>query len=467
MRRSKTTPPIAFLRQLIFDHGHGLRDPKKGVVHAYTKDLYLQRCEDGRRYLCRLSNHKIQQHFDGNTTYYYCSCPERSTPGALVMIDIDCHRSGTREGAWEFAAHLLEFFSTLYLESSTNGNGVHGYLILDKLGHSPEEVKAVCAHLQEWLVAQSAEFEIEGVEVKGQPPIPKVSCGRRYITYGHLAKLPREVCRFEEWTHTTVLTVDQILSLQIAQNDPGSTISPSDGLQVKRKFVGSTQQKRWITEDQLSLLPVLEQWFSTQQIPDKVGELRITPTDFAQAALLLRFFSLNPNEDETMPYKRIEALWNSLYESKDFSRTYQRNRWKCIRDWFSSSGLLEWIDNTYTFGGSKGTATKWKLSKQFLQFLSELKVNKLPQNREECNKPNNNNKPWVKVKEMQETVRPVLAGSGREYRDSMCEDGLDGMWVGDWEFPDPEDCTPWDAVTLSPPSFHTRPFPGCSPAGTG
>ena len=49
------------------------------------------------------------------------------------MIDIDCHSSGTLEGATQFAQFLKEnHFPDLYYEISTNGGGVHGFVVVDK-----------------------------------------------------------------------------------------------------------------------------------------------------------------------------------------------------------------------------------------------------------------------------------------------------------------------------------------------
>jgi len=50
-----------------------------------------------------------------------------------LNIDIDCHKTGTLEGAIAFANHLKDtLFPNLYFEVSTNGNGVHGYIIIEK-----------------------------------------------------------------------------------------------------------------------------------------------------------------------------------------------------------------------------------------------------------------------------------------------------------------------------------------------
>ncbi len=51
----------------------------------------------------------------------------------LLMLDIDCHASGTLEGATQFAEHLKQhFFPNLYYETSTHGNGIQGFVVVDR-----------------------------------------------------------------------------------------------------------------------------------------------------------------------------------------------------------------------------------------------------------------------------------------------------------------------------------------------
>jgi hypothetical protein len=72
----------------------------------------------------------------------------------LVMIDIDCLKSlglGSKEGALRFAAYLKEeFFPDLHCEPSTNGNGVHGYFVLHKLGLDAKTVNAQLRRFEKW-----------------------------------------------------------------------------------------------------------------------------------------------------------------------------------------------------------------------------------------------------------------------------------------------------------------------------
>ena len=99
------------------------------------------------------------------------------------MIDIDCHKSGTPEGARQFAEYLrLHFFPNLYFETSTNGNGIHGYLIVDKWEWSAADYNATLKLVELWLkrVLASTSFDVETVELKGRCPVVKWDKDCRY-----------------------------------------------------------------------------------------------------------------------------------------------------------------------------------------------------------------------------------------------------------------------------------------------
>ena len=115
------------------------------------------------------------------------------------MIDIDsegAHGGGTTEGAWKFGELVRDcLFPGLYLEPSTNGKGVHGYLILEKLGIKTDLVRQVLKNLDAYLkkLAVSVVADVACVEIKGQPP--RIEYDKKGnitgITFGQWAKLPR------------------------------------------------------------------------------------------------------------------------------------------------------------------------------------------------------------------------------------------------------------------------------------
>jgi hypothetical protein len=146
----------------------------------------------------------LADHFENRETYYFTGSPSRHT---LLMLDIDCHKCGTLEGAMGFAAYLRKlYFPNLYYEVSTNGNGVHGYIVVEK--DSDAVHNATCKRLQDWLrgILERTSFDVETVEIKGTCAI----FGPHTMKEGSLAKYPRDCRRFDELAATTHLTVQDI-----------------------------------------------------------------------------------------------------------------------------------------------------------------------------------------------------------------------------------------------------------------
>ena len=81
----------------------------------------------------------VRHLLDDDTAYFTANSLGDET---ILLIDIDCHSSGTLEGAKRFARHLKEnYFPNLYVETSTHGNGAHGFLVVDKSFWTAAEYK--------------------------------------------------------------------------------------------------------------------------------------------------------------------------------------------------------------------------------------------------------------------------------------------------------------------------------------
>ena len=76
-------------------------------------------------------------------------------------------------GAVAFAEHLKATrFPNLYYEASTNGNGVHGYIVVQKGDLGDEGLNGALSILDRWLKAELSKgyWDVEDVEVKGHAP---------------------------------------------------------------------------------------------------------------------------------------------------------------------------------------------------------------------------------------------------------------------------------------------------------
>ena len=84
-----------------------------------------------------------------DTTYFTANSLGDET---LLMVDIDCHSRGTLEGATRFAEHLKRnCFPDLYYEVSTHGNGIQGFVVVDRRLWKDADYKAVVRDAEKWL----------------------------------------------------------------------------------------------------------------------------------------------------------------------------------------------------------------------------------------------------------------------------------------------------------------------------
>jgi hypothetical protein len=126
-------PACPQLRRLISPYDHGLKF--RGRVLHCNRNERVVRDLNSRGWVHGMTAAAMRQHFTGESTVYFTADGRVRTPETLLMVDIDCHGTGTYEAAVAFARHLRDHhFPDLYFEPSTNGNGVHAYLLLDKRG---------------------------------------------------------------------------------------------------------------------------------------------------------------------------------------------------------------------------------------------------------------------------------------------------------------------------------------------
>jgi hypothetical protein len=192
----------AWLRKRISRLDFGFKHEGR-PIHSNINAKVLDRINNGGGWLDRLKNRDLDEHFDGSRTYYFTGNGSRDSDETLAMIDIDCHGRGTQAGALAFAEHLRAnplFGDDLYIESSTNGVGVHGYVVVVK-GCAGDRITNVALKVLDLYLkglSYLGDFDIELVEIKGT--CPELTWGltrgrlEKYQS-GQLAKLPREALR--------------------------------------------------------------------------------------------------------------------------------------------------------------------------------------------------------------------------------------------------------------------------------
>jgi hypothetical protein len=321
-------------------------------------------------FLYKMRNSDYQDHMDGSATFYFQGEGRPDRPETLVMIDIDCQKSlqlGSKEGASRFAAHLRQaYFPDLRYEASTNGNGVHGYFVLHKLGVSVRDVNAVLFAFDKWLkqAARRIGADIENVEIKGTCPVYEYQDNKLVkVKAGTNAKLPRGDIRAT--THIDITDLAKFVPVE-------------EKVPVVRKCTKGSSSASWcpkaITPDDLADMPRLRELAAMLGLPKEKcsGRVAVTVEDMAIFLLCLRFFTNNMNENGTLPWARFEGLWNVLYLAGDVERGFNPKRFASIRNRLSSlvvdgEVLLEWEDEAY----SAGRACKWRASEKLMRMIEQ------------------------------------------------------------------------------------------------
>jgi len=400
--------PYTWLKELIsgIDFGRRKPDPKNPggycSPHENPKKVVL-RAFNSRQFwrLRRMRNRDYDAHFAGAETFFFAGGKGRRT---LVLIDVDCKRCGTPEGAKAYCEFLAQtsLFKGLYHEPSTNGRGRHGYLIYDHGCTSADDVnydllKVLQPHLNRLAVG----FDIEFVEVKGTLPVLRWSDRESgvllSVTTGQLGKLPRDVSRFKDWQATAVLTGnDFCVGGPMDQEDSSSPppqgsverkpaqSSSSDPSQPRLKVNGSISGRHF-GEAELAGLDsggiyreTAERLLARHSIRTS-GRQVATADDVAIVLMIGEWLTNNMFADGSMPVARWKGFWEKIYAAGDIGRAWDSKRFAAIRGYLDSLGLLVVEDETYrppardALGNliSRGQAAKWRFSPELMQKLAD------------------------------------------------------------------------------------------------
>ncbi len=350
-----------------------------------------------QKWLGRITNEKFAWHFSGQDTFYFAGC---SSGYSLAMLDIDCHKRGTLQGAKALASSFHAYFPNLYTEVSTNGNGVHGYILVEAGNKTNDELKRLAKALDMWLTFHP--HDVEMVEIKGLAPTVTIE-NRRLVNYkaGVLAKVPREaVERFDELTATTTFTLAQLgrLIAGIEADCSKPVHEPVVKLPSKMKIVSESSfdcpnhkkpvgsiSGKCINVDNL---PKYEEFaarlLGSEQIKT-TDKHKVTAKDIAICTMIVEHCSRNMNVDGSLPTARVKAFWDCMYDCGDISRCWNAKRYAAIRNYFSSVEVIDWQDETYRlgYGNDMGQAAKWQFNDQFLAELAKIGEEKEEREEEE------------------------------------------------------------------------------------
>ena len=191
---------------------------------------------------------------------------------------------------------------------------------------------------------------------------------------GQLAKLPRDVHRFDELKKTTVLTSIDLFRLPVVEKKLSN-----QKLVVTNHSAAGSITGRLISAEELSELDgqykTISELLLENQKLSAGNRVIVDSKDVAIFLMLLKFFTKNMNSDGSLPQLRFKKLWTSLFEIGDVDRSFDDKRFACIRNYLSSLSLIDWQDNTYVIGVTdsqgkrSGKACKWKAADLLMSWL--------------------------------------------------------------------------------------------------
>ena len=366
------------------DYGIKTKGPKPHPVHVNKKKTIIKAFNTGNwRLLRRLSNQDFEKHFTGEETFYFAGNGRSRDPYTLALIDIDCHKCGSFQGAVAFVEYLRKHhYPNLFWEPSTNRNGVHAYVLIEKRGYGDSSVNQALNRLQAFLqgLLASTSFDVEMVEIKGHCPVIGWAEKRgeiKKISMGQLGKLTREASlRPDEFKRTTVLRCFDLLKLPLPEKIQIG--GKGKGKRPPASISGCFLTEEEVAKTRSSYLRLATLLLDHHRLGTS-SKAVVTAMDISIFLMFLVFFTNNMNEDGSLPWARFKNFWDALYKSGNIDRPFHPNRFATIRAYLTSLGLIEWEDDTYKIGaigsdGRKhnGRACKWKANQLLLGLIQRV-----------------------------------------------------------------------------------------------
>ncbi len=381
-------PQIKFLRKKICRLNYAVKVEGVGkALPELGKEKLISRY-NSFRYGAALRNDQFQQHFSRDETFFFWADPATSTSEILVMVDFDVREgSGTPEGARRFAEEVKEtVLPGMYCEPSTGGEGIHGYVVVQKAGVKVTRLRKALKNLELYLktLAEATNADIACVEVKGLPPVIRYDDkgNIRDMTFGQFAKLPRgkgvlDTCKVK-YIDLALLDLADIMHVPVGEAVKATATAerPVKGVATSKRHFGSFDS-RIVTQEILEEMPSLEQYAArllvqwTGSTSFKAGRWAVTAVDLAQFFAVM--LAMKPNSNDSLPVRRIGRLWEAVFQAGDFARPWNHHRFKAIRDLVSQHGHIDWSEYRYqNVPGGQGRACRWSLGLTLQSRLSSF-----------------------------------------------------------------------------------------------
>lgn len=347
------------------DWGHR---PDGEDFHRIRKDQILPYLQYKGYRPRQLPIYKVVNHLLGKDPIYGTGAT--SAKFCDIYIDIDIQKKlkkGSTEGAVRFAEWLkASLFPKLYYEPSNGGKGIACYLRIVKDNWMPEQVVAWVKKLQAYLQSYQHHFDIEKVEVMGQPMrITKDAGMVSDVVLGKLYRLPRQVLtRLDEWNDRAEVDVYSFDFKSFEELQPKTPEQPfmNDGSCWGRQVADPKPIEN------------LAKYIMGKNSIKVNDDLQYTTQDLAILLQILFTCTNNLPTDGGMPTRRIKGFWDALMMAGDIDRGWQPARYTQMRNLLTSAGLIIWEDPTFHIGveGKKGKAACYHLNEEMMEIITSI-----------------------------------------------------------------------------------------------
>jgi len=335
------------------------------------------------RHCTAITNSLLQAHEQNKATVYTVPAQPNHHGKGMWGIDVDCHKSGTIEGAKKAAEMLGYYLPGVYTETSTNGKGVHGYVIIDYQDHAQDDTTWIKESYVKFIKtlnkkAKQIGIDIELIEAKGlSVNVVRSDNGSLNMTdskQGVLIKTPRDI---KSAVETCVYTIEQLEQL----TDEIEASIPEEQEIIKTGGSDAGGSNAMFTEEDFDRLQPLAQKIYDDNDLDTVvlsNRVKVSVEDITAMLLTLLFCKKHPRKEHAngaLPCTRLRKLWAIMRKAGIITRAYDPKRIKCIRDLLADYEFLDFKSATY----SSGKAMCWGISDDFEDLLDEFQIKILTQ----------------------------------------------------------------------------------------
>ena len=269
---------------------------------------------------------------DPNKALGFTNNPASNNEYYLLQFDVDFYEFNSVL-ANRAKSIIQKYVPDVFYENSTNCKGLHGYFLLYKSLKSAKYVRKVLDLLEKLINAEAVKVGLKAIEIMAKPAMyeweDNIIVG---VTSATPAKLPVS-------TDITELASSSPIDLKVLERLTWDNEEVIDDLKQGsvsfhyKNFSGVTAK---IQAD------VLNEWGCDYQ---KLGRRNIYSGHVAVLTYILYF--LSKQKVSYVSHSMIKYHWQELYRKGLTDLMYNKEIIIYSRNWISTKGMIEWIDNRY------------------------------------------------------------------------------------------------------------------------